>query len=100
MNSEENSLLNNAVAKLHIEDYYAAKLLVKVVLKKNSKSFNALNLMGVLEGIEGNHFDASIYFKKALKLKKVFYLNKGWKIRNWKFKLRIFGFAKKDGLIV
>jgi tetratricopeptide (TPR) repeat protein len=70
MNSEENSLLNNAVAKLHIEDYYAAKLLVKVVLKKNSKSFNALNLMGVLEGIEGNHFDASIYFKKALKLNK------------------------------
>lgn len=66
MDAEVNSLLNKAVERLHKEDYEAAKSLIKKALKTNSKSFDALNLMGIIEGIQNNHFEAASYFKKAL----------------------------------
>jgi tetratricopeptide (TPR) repeat protein len=68
MSIHVHSLLSQAFKDFQNGNLQQAKKLFSTVLKIQPKNFDALHIMGVINGIENNHKDALSFFKKAVKI--------------------------------
>jgi tetratricopeptide (TPR) repeat protein len=69
MNSSISLLLEQSIQSFKIANFKKTKSLLLKVLELQSNNFDAIHLLGVLSGIEGNHHKAFNYFKVATKIK-------------------------------
>ncbi len=69
MNWQINSLLQDAINNFKRNNFSEAKILLLKILKIEPKNFDALNITGVINGIENNHLEALNFFKKAQKIR-------------------------------
>ena len=69
MNWQINSLLQEAIQNFKRNNFVEAKILLLKVLDIESQNFDALNIIGVINGIESNHIEAINFFKKAQKIR-------------------------------
>ena len=69
MNWQINSLLQEAIQNFKRNNFVEAKILLLKVLDIEPQNFDALNIIGVINGIESNHIEAINFFKKAQKIR-------------------------------
>ena len=69
MNWQINSLLQDAINNLEKNNFVEAKVLLYKILDIEPKNFDALNIIGVINGNENNHLEALNFFKKAQKIR-------------------------------
>ena len=69
MNLQINSLLQDAINHFKRNNFLEAKILLSKILDIDSKNFDALNIIGVINGNENNHDEALNFFKKAQKIR-------------------------------
>jgi predicted O-linked N-acetylglucosamine transferase (SPINDLY family) len=69
MNWQINSLLQDAINFFFKNNFVEAKILLYKILDSEPKNFDALNLIGVINGNENNHLEALNFFKKAQKIR-------------------------------
>jgi predicted O-linked N-acetylglucosamine transferase (SPINDLY family) len=69
MNLQINSLLQDAINNFKRNNFLEAKILLSRILDIDPKNFDALNIIGVINGNENNHFEALNFFKKAQKIR-------------------------------
>ena len=69
MNSQINSLLQEATQNIKRNNLVEAKVLLLKILDTEPRNFDALNIIGVISGKENNHIEAINFFKKAQKIK-------------------------------
>jgi tetratricopeptide (TPR) repeat protein len=62
------TLLKNAIEYLDQQRWDDADLIISKVLQLDQKNFHALQLKGIVMGIKGEHQNACLYFKKAIKI--------------------------------
>jgi tetratricopeptide (TPR) repeat protein len=66
---QKNFLYQQAIDSFETNNLERAKSLLFKILMTEPKNFDALQLIGVIFGIEKNHHEALVYFKKAHKIK-------------------------------
>ena len=69
MNWQINSLLQDAINNFRRNNFSEAKILLFKILDIEPKNFDALNIIGVINGNENNHLEALNFFKKAQKIR-------------------------------
>jgi protein O-GlcNAc transferase len=69
MNSQINSLLQEAIQNIQRNNLVEAKVLLLKILDTEPSNFDALNIIGVITGKENNHIEAINFFRKAQKIK-------------------------------
>jgi predicted O-linked N-acetylglucosamine transferase (SPINDLY family) len=69
MNSQTGSLLQDAIYNVKINNLVNAKVLLLKILDIEPDNFDALNIIGVINGKENKHAEAIIFFKKAQKIR-------------------------------
>jgi predicted O-linked N-acetylglucosamine transferase (SPINDLY family) len=69
MNLQINSLLQDAINNFRRNNFSEAKILLFKILDIEPKNFDALNIIGVINGNENNHLEALNFFKKAQKIR-------------------------------
>ena len=69
MNWKINSLLQDAINNFKRNNFLEAKILLLKILNIEPKNFDALNVIGVINGNENNHLAALNFFKKAQKIR-------------------------------
>jgi predicted O-linked N-acetylglucosamine transferase (SPINDLY family) len=69
MNLQINSLLQDAINNFKRNNFLEAKILLSRILDIDPKNFDALNIIGVINGNENNHVEALNFFKKAQKIR-------------------------------
>ena len=63
------SLLQDAIHNVKINNLVNAKILLLKILDIEPDNFDALNIIGVINGKENNHIEAINFFKKAQKIR-------------------------------
>jgi len=69
MNSQTGSLLQDAIYNVKINNFVNAKVLLLKILDIEPDNFDALNIIGVINGKENKHIEAINFFKKAQKIR-------------------------------
>jgi predicted O-linked N-acetylglucosamine transferase (SPINDLY family) len=69
MNSQTGSLLQDAIYNVKINNLVNAKVLLLKILDIEPDNFDALNIIGVINGKENKHTEAINFFKKAQKIR-------------------------------
>jgi protein O-GlcNAc transferase len=69
MNSQINSLLQEAIHNIKRNNLVEAKVLLLKILDTEPSNFDALNILGVITGKENNHIEAINFFRKAQKIR-------------------------------
>jgi predicted O-linked N-acetylglucosamine transferase (SPINDLY family) len=69
MNYQINSLLQDAINNIEKNNFAEAKILLSKILNIEPENFDALNIIGVINGNENNHLGALNFFKKAQKIR-------------------------------
>jgi len=69
MNSQTGSLLQDAIYNVKINNLVNAKVLLLKILDIEPDNFDALNIIGVINGKENKHAEAINFFKKAQKIR-------------------------------
>ena len=69
MNYQINSLLQDAINNIEKNNFVEAKILLSKILNIEPENFDALNIIGVINGNENNHLEALNFFKKAQKIR-------------------------------
>lgn len=69
MISQINLLLQDAINNFKTNNFSEAKILLLKILNIEPRNFDALNITGVINGIENNHLAALNFFKKAQKIR-------------------------------
>ena len=69
MNYQINSLLQDAINNIEKNNFAEAKILLSKILNIEPENFDALNIIGVINGNENNHLEALNFFKKAQKIR-------------------------------
>jgi predicted O-linked N-acetylglucosamine transferase (SPINDLY family) len=69
MNWQINSPLQDAINFFFKNNFAEAKILLYKILDSEPKNFDALNLIGVINGNQNNHLEALNFFKKAQKIR-------------------------------
>jgi len=69
MNWSINTFLQDAIQNFKKNNFVDAKILLLKVLDIEPQNFDALNIIGVIHGIESNHIEAINFFKKAQKIR-------------------------------
>jgi hypothetical protein len=62
MNSQINSLLQEAIQDIERNNFVDAKILLLKILDIESENFDALSIIGVITGKENNHIEAINFF--------------------------------------
>jgi protein O-GlcNAc transferase len=66
---QSQQILSRAVAAHQAGNFAEAELLYKIVLQANKKQFDALHMLGVIEGQRGNFAEGARRLKEALRIK-------------------------------
>jgi tetratricopeptide (TPR) repeat protein len=69
MNWSANTFLQDAIQNFKRNNFVDAKILLLKVLDIEPQNFDALNIIGVINGSENNHVEALNFFKKAQRIK-------------------------------
>ena len=69
MNFQTNSLLQDAIHNIKINNFAVAKIILLKVLDIEPLNFDALNILGAISGQENHHIEALNFFKKAQQIK-------------------------------
>ena len=69
MNSQTGSLLQDAIYNVKINNLVNAKVLLLKILDIEPDNFDALNIIGVINGKDNKHIEAINFFKKAQKIR-------------------------------
>ena len=69
MNWSANTFLQDAIQNFKRNNFVDAKILLLKVLDIEPQNFDALNIIGVINGSENNHVEALNFFKKAQRVK-------------------------------
>jgi predicted O-linked N-acetylglucosamine transferase (SPINDLY family) len=69
MGLQSNYLLQEAIKSFESKNFTKAKTLLLKILSIETQNFDALNLVGVIFGIDNNHVEALNFFKKAQKIR-------------------------------
>ena len=68
MHHQINQLLAKAIQSFHNGRFDEAEHTLRLVIKSQSKNFDALHILGILKGIQNQHQEALEIFNKALKI--------------------------------
>ena len=69
MNWQINSLLQEAIQNIKRNNFVEAKILLLKILDIEPRNFDALNIIGVINGKDNKHIEAINFFKKAQKIR-------------------------------
>lgn len=69
MSPQTESTIELAIENLQAGNFQEAKLILEVLLKKSPNDFDALNFLGFILGLEGDHGGAKLALKNALKIR-------------------------------
>jgi predicted O-linked N-acetylglucosamine transferase (SPINDLY family) len=69
MNLQTNSLLQDAIQSINKNNLIDAKIILQKILVIEPHNFDALNIIGIISGLESNYVEAINFFKKAQQIR-------------------------------
>ena len=69
MNLQTNSLLQDAIQSINKNNLIDAKIILQKILDIEPRNFDALNIIGIISGLENNYIEAINFFKKAQQIR-------------------------------
>ena len=69
MNLQTNSLLQDAIQSINKNNLIDAKIILQKILDIEPRNFDALNIIGIVTGLENNYIEAINFFKKAQQIR-------------------------------
>jgi len=69
MNLQTNSLLQDAIQSINKNNLIDAKIILQKILDIEPHNFDALNIIGIVTGLQNNYIEAINFFKKAQQIR-------------------------------